>query len=369
MQFPVEAAPVEARRVEYTLNAVGSVEAFEVVQVTARVSGVVEQVRFVEGDFVTPEQVLVEIEPERYRLAVESARATLEKAEAAKEEVEGALTRRESMMSKSPGLIPGEELETWRTRVRTATAELVQAKTALNLAELNLRDALVRAPVSGTIQTRTVRTGQYVQPGAVLATLVRRDPLLLRFQIPEVDAARLRSGMIAHFSIGGIEHRFASVINSVAESADPASRMVMVTAEVRDPQRAALRPGAFAQVTIPVGETADAPVIPQIAVRASERGFLAYVVMDSVAEERVLDLGMRTADGLVEVRSGVKPGEMLVVRGWEALRNGAPVRITNKKKGDREGKPEQAAPQNAPPARNPSPPTSSTHPGDRRFPV
>ena len=83
MAFPVEVAPVAARNVEYTVTAVGSVEAFERVQVTARVAGVVERVRFREGEQVEAGQVLVEIEPERYRLAVDvGARPRLEQAAA-----------------------------------------------------------------------------------------------------------------------------------------------------------------------------------------------------------------------------------------------------------------------------------------------
>jgi multidrug efflux pump subunit AcrA (membrane-fusion protein) len=89
-----------------------------------------------------------------------------------------------------------------------------------------------------------------------------------------------------------------------------------------------LRPGAFAEVTVPVGESSGAPVIPQTAVRPSEKGFLAFVVENGAAVERVLELGLRTADGRVEVKSGVKPGESLVVRGAEALRDGVPVRPT-----------------------------------------
>ena len=328
-KFPVEAAPVEARTVQYTLNAIGTVEAFEVVQVTARVSGVVEHVRFKEGDFVKMDQSLVEIEPDRYRLTVESARATLEKTNASKAEMEGSLSRREAMIVSNPGLIPGEEIETWRTRVQSATAEQIQAQTALNLANLNLRDAFVRPLVSGVIQTRTVRSGQYVQPGTVLATLIRRDPMLLRFQIPELDAIRLRPGMTASFTTGEADRIYTSTITSVGETANSDSRMIIVTSIINDPQRTNLRPGTFAQVTVPVDEVTNAPVIPQIAVRASERGFLAFVIVDSLAQERVVDLGMRTQDGLVEVRKGLVPGEVLVVRGGEALRNGSQVRIMN----------------------------------------
>jgi membrane fusion protein (multidrug efflux system)/multidrug efflux system membrane fusion protein len=104
--------------------------------------------------------------------------------------------------------------------------------------------------------------------------------------------------------------------------------MVAITAQIDDERRLELRPGSFAQVTVPVGSSAESPVIPQTAVRPSERGFLAYVVEGDVARERELTLGLRTADGRVEVRSGVKPGEQLVVRGGEALREGVKVKVT-----------------------------------------
>lgn len=327
MQFPVEVVPVEVRRVEYTVTAVGSVEAFEQVQVTARVAGVVDKVHFSEGENVKADRVLVEIEPERFRLEAQSARAALEKAEAQKADAEAGLARRESVDQKNPGLIIGEELETWRTRVRTVSAEVMQAKTALNLAELNLGYAFVKAPVPGVIQTRTVQTGQFVQPGTVLATLIRRDPLLLRFEVPEHDAARLKGGMRADFRVRGIDRDFSAQISHVAESADPASRMVVVTGRVQDENREVLRPGAFAEVRVPVGNAVEAPVIPQTAVRPSERGFLAFVVEGETVKERHLTLGMRTLDGKVEVRNGVRPGEVLVIRGTEALRDGAPVRV------------------------------------------
>ena len=193
--------PSPIRDVEYTVSAVGSVEAFEQVQVTARVAGVVERVRFTEGELVKKGEVLVEIEPARYSLAVDAAKAALEKAQAAAAEAEAGAQRRAAVNEQRPGLLPGEELETFRTRARTAAAEVSAAKAALDQAQLNLRDAYVRAPMDGVLQTRTVQTGQYVQPGAVLATLLRRDPLLVRFHVPEADAARIKPGMTARFSV------------------------------------------------------------------------------------------------------------------------------------------------------------------------
>ncbi|KFE70483.1 putative RND efflux membrane fusion protein [Hyalangium minutum] len=327
MQFPVELAPVAIRDVEYVVGAVGSVEAFEQVQITARVAGVVERVAFSEGQVVKKGDVLAEIEPTRYSLAVDSAKAALEKAQATASEAQAGAQRRAAVNEQRPGLLPAEELETFQTRARTAAAEVSAAKAARDQAQLNLRDAYVRAPMEGVLQTRTIQTGQYVQPGYVLATLLRRDPLLVRFRVPEADVGRIKPGMTARFTVRSDSRTYSSKITHVAAAADDQSRMVAVTAEVSKEEADALRPGAFASVSVPVDTSKGAPVVPQTAVRPSERGFLAYVVEDGRARERVLELGLRTADGLVEVREGLKPGEQLVVRGAEALKDGAVVRV------------------------------------------
>lgn len=327
ISYPVEVEPVRVRSLTYTVNAVGSVDAFEKVQVTARVAGVVDRVLFAEGHYASLNQVLVEIEPERYRLSVEAAQAAYDKAQASLADAEAGLKRREDVVKETPGLIPGEEIETWRTKVRVAASEVAQTKSALDQAKLNLHDAYVRAPFSGIIQTRTVQTGQYVQVGTVMATLVRRDPLLLRFKVPERDAARLAVGMSANFRVREATRDFGSKIVHVADAADATSRMVDVTAEILDKDNSLLRPGAFAEVAVPVQTVKTAPVVPQTAVRPSERGFLTYVVENNTAVERVVTLGMRTADGLVEILSGLSPDEQLVVRGAEALRDGVPVRL------------------------------------------
>lgn len=326
--FPVETVTVKNQSVTYSIYAVGSVEAFEMVMVTARVAGVVDKVLFSEGTVVQAGQELVEIEPERYRLAVESAKAAWEKAKAARADAEAGLKRRQQVVEKNPGLIPGEELETWSTRVRTAVAEVALTQAQLNQAELNLHDSLVRAPVAGVVQTRTVQTGQYVQPGVVLATMIRRDPLLLRFKVPEQDAGRLKPGLKALFTIKSDKTEYTSTISYVAASAEENTRMAAVTATIDDENRDRLRPGAFAEIHIPVGSVKDVPVIPQLAIRPGERGFLSYVVENGTAKERILTLGMRTADGQVEIRDGLKAGEALVIRGAEALQDGVSVRVT-----------------------------------------
>jgi multidrug efflux system membrane fusion protein len=327
LPFPVEVAPVESRRVEYVVSAVGTVDAFERVQITARVPGVVERISFDVGDHVKTGQKLVEIEPQRYRLAVASARATSVRAEAGQADAASILARREAMAARDPGLVTVEEIDGLRTKARIAQADLAAARAALSRAALDLRDAVPKAPREGVIESRDVQTGQYVQPGAVLATLVQRDPLRLRFLVAEPDAGRLAPGQAVRFGVRDDAAELTARISFVSQTAEESSRMVPVLANIDDPSKDSLRPGAFAEVTVPVGSATDAPVVPQTAVRPSERGFLAYVVDAGKARERVLQLGMRTADGRVEVRSGLRVGEALVVRGAEALRDGADVSV------------------------------------------
>ncbi len=327
LAFPVELVTIAAERVEYTVSAVGSVDAYERVQVTARVAGVVEHVRFAEGDVVKKGQVLVEIDPARYNLAVRRAKATLDRTQATEAEAKQNLARRDNLGTENEGVFSKEDVEGWRTRLRTSSAQASEAKAALDEANLNLRDAYVRTPIDGKMQTRSVQTGQFVQAGTVLGTVLRRDPLLLRFSVPEADAPSIRSGMVARFRVTGDERTHSAKITLVADASDQQTRMVPVVAEVDSEHKDSLRPGTFADVTVPIGTNDAAPVIPQTAIRPSERGFLAFVVENDVARERVLTLGMRTADGRVEVRKGLSPGEKLVVRGAEPLKEGAAIKV------------------------------------------
>lgn len=330
LAFAVEVVPVTVERVEYTVNAPGTLEAFERVLVTARVAGVVDKVAFTEGQEVKKGDLLVVIESERYQLAVNTASATVAKTKAALADAEAQVARREAAIKDHPGLITGEELAIYKTKALTAKADADGAAEALKVAQLNLRDAHVRAPITGVMQTRTIETGQYVQPGYLMATLLRRDPMLVRFSVDPKDAPRLKSGMLASFTLRETSNRtYPAKLNLVAGGADPVTHTVGVLAEVIDEgHQFWLRPGSFCDVTVNVGSAREAPLIPRTAARATDHGYVVYVVENEVAVERSVTLGMNTKDGRVEVRTGLKGGDLLVIRGAEALSNGAKVKST-----------------------------------------
>jgi RND family efflux transporter MFP subunit len=275
--------------------------------------------------------VLVVIDSARYQTAVDSAKAALDKALAAQSDAEAMVTRRQVASTEHPGLIPGEEVASYRTKSLTAKADSRVAEQALKTAQLNLRDSSVRAPIEGVIQTRTVETGQYVQAGYLMATLLRKDPMLLRFEVEVSDALRIKPGMTASFTLRETQDTFSAKITLVSGAADATSHMVPITAELTDKDHKYwLRPGSFCDVTVELEHAQRlAPTIPRPAARATDHGYVAYVVDGDVARERTLTLGMNTKDGWIEVRSGLKAGDLLVVRGGEALNDGAKVKTAH----------------------------------------
>jgi len=337
--FPVELTSIEERELEFVIQAVGSVEPYEMVQLTSRVPGAVDKADFLEGQHVKAGELIAEIDINRYQLAVKSAQATLLRANANLTETKAALERRQQAQKNSPGLISTEELELHKARYSTALADQMSAQAALEQAKLNLSDAHVRAPFDGVLQSRTVQTGQYVQPGHILTTLLRKNPVLVRFKVTDDEASQLKPGMKISFNTGNNLPPLSGEIFFIASLANTASRMVLVSAKIDNVESIEIPLGAFANVTAFVGNKPKALVIPQLAIRPTERGFLAFVVESvvennvekKIARERVLQLGLRTIDGLVEVQKGLHPNEMLVMRGAEALKEGSLVSVKTAK--------------------------------------
>jgi RND family efflux transporter MFP subunit len=331
LQYPVEVLKLETKQVQYTVDAPGTVDAFQQVQITARVSGAVDKVNFAEGQVVKKDDVLAIIETERYQIAVEQSKATLTKAQTTQRAAEAALKRREDADAQSKGLVPGEEIEQKRAAVETAKADVDAAREQLHVAQLNLRDSSVRTPIEGTVQTRTVQQGQFLQPGAVLATILQKDPMLVRFQVNETDAPRLKAGMVANVHLRESKNEFTAKITLVSDAADPTTRQVPVTAQVDDTtHKYWLRPGAFCLVSVPIDAARAAIIVPSLAVAPTEKGNVVYVVDDKdIAHAKVVEIGMHTSDGGVELTRGVNAGDLMVVHGIEPLSEGAPVKISD----------------------------------------
>jgi multidrug efflux system membrane fusion protein len=320
----VRTAPVAVQDVSYTIQALGSLEAEELVQVTAEVEGAVASVRFHEGDRVGPETVLLSIDPERYRLEFQGAEASHKKAEADARRAQEEWRRREELAAQQ--LVSTEDLTRARQEAERLGAEASAAKAALDWAVANRRRSEVRAPRAGVINTRSVDTGKFVKNGDVLATLVDTSRLRLRFKLSDAESLRARVGDTVTLKVASIGGRaFDARVYHVGEVADPATRQVEVLAWVKNP--GVLKPGFFAEVTVATESHPGALVVPEGAIQASERGFIAYVVEDGKARQRPVQIGLRTGSGVVEILSGLEAGETVVTEGSDRLADGVAVQI------------------------------------------
>ncbi|MBI5369436.1 MAG: efflux RND transporter periplasmic adaptor subunit [Planctomycetes bacterium] len=360
-RYRVVVAPVRTQPVTYALEAVGGVEAEEEVQIPARVAGVIESVSFREGDRVKAGDVLAEIDPVRYGLTVDRARAAFGRTEADVREAEGralaqkdkaaadlkeaedALGKREKMREKDAGWVTEEELSTYRTRVERARAGVAdavamsgaqveklraaaaEARALLAIAEQDAREAVIRAPITGVLNARRIMKGQYVTPGSVVASLINPDALRLRFQVNETEIAAIQESPQIEFGVRSLPGRtFKATLYHVSQEAVAATRMVDCLARVEG-GTAGLKPGYFARVRV-VQETRTAAVtVPEGAILPTDRGFVAWVVEGGSVKSRQLKLGLHTREGEVEVLAGLVAGESLVVRGGSVLREDVAV--------------------------------------------
>ncbi|HSP14366.1 MAG TPA: efflux RND transporter periplasmic adaptor subunit [Thermoanaerobaculia bacterium] len=318
----VRTAIVTAGDVAYSVKALGTLEPEELVQITAEVSGAAKEVAFQAGDRVTGDKILVRIDPERYRLQAEQADATHLRAIADWKRAESDLARRESLAKGQ--LVAIEELNRSRQETERLSADAAAAGAAAKIAHQNVERSSVRAPRAGQINTRTIETGQFVQVGQLLATLLDPQRLRLRFKVSDAESMKTKVGQVVTFRVASLSDTdFAARVYHVSNVADPATRQVEVLAWVDNP--GVLKPGFFAEVALATGTNKGAIVVAESAIQASDRGFVVYVVDGGKARQRPVKIGLRSEGGTVEIVSGLRPGERIVTEGSDRLADGIEV--------------------------------------------
>src|SRR5262249_48599449 len=151
------------------------------------------------------------------------------------------------------------------------------------VAQDDLEKAVIRAPISGVVQLRSVTEGQYLTPGTVVAMMIQTDPLRLSFTVPESKAAQLSKDMDANFKVPAYaDRRFSANVYQIASMADPQTREVQCWARVPNAD-GVLRAGYFADVRLAAQSNNAAVVVPLASVLPTEYGNVAYVVQDGIA--------------------------------------------------------------------------------------
>jgi len=329
--FPVEVREVATEAVKYFIDAVGSLEPQEEVKVTARVPGTIERILFEEGTKVTAETVLVEIDRSRHKLLADRAKASHERAVAEAAKADTVLQNRRELKKKDPTYVGDEEIATLTSQLNAARAVAAEAKSSLDLALQDLEYSQARSLIPGIINTKNVSTGQYVAAGTMLATLVDQSKLKLRFKVSETESVKLSAvmaeGRKISFTVRPLPGKtFQAEMVHISPQANPQTRTVECLAIVEN-RDAVLKPGFFAVIRAVVETRQQAVVVPDSGILPTERGFVAFIVKDGKARQRSVRAGLFVREGAVEIVDGLVPGDVLVVTGAAALRDGVDVSV------------------------------------------
>lgn len=289
----------------------GDVEAVRTANIGFLVPGLVATVGPREGDFVREGQVIATLDPRDYELNVELATAQRERAE---DEYQRA---RQVFDQKG---IPENDFNKAATGMRMARAQEAMAKK-------KLADTRIVAPMSGVIARRGVEPGEQAGPGFPVFTIMQIQPVQVRIGVPEAQIGRIAVGQRTMITIPSLRNRsFEGRVRLVGIAADPASRTFLTKIEVANPGNV-LKPGMIAEVRIHSNQRVEALTIPAEAVIRDANGVMRVFVYEP-KEERVfarrVDIGSALGQE-VEVRSGLKRGEMVVIGGQHRVREGGKV--------------------------------------------
>jgi membrane fusion protein, multidrug efflux system len=386
----VVVATVEQRSVSIVREFTARTEAVPTVEIRARISGVLEKVLFKEGTEVKDGQTLFVIQQEEYKAALETARAQLAKAQAdltrardisVIDRARAQHAQRQADLEKARAdvaryrplvdvrAIPQQDLDTslsaekvaaagvdaaaaalkdaelaQRTQIQLAEAAVESGKASVIQADLNLSYTTIRSPITGIVGKVMVDQGNLVGKGeaTVLTTVSSVNPIFVDFSVAEADYLRLAS-RVRLDPEGRPQSRRTELdlfltddrplpqkgyVVFVDRAVDAKTGTIGVRAEFPNPDRV-IRPGQFARVRGVVEQRPNAVLVPQIAVQDQQGAKVVLVVEpgDKVAF-RPVTLDERHGDFYL-VKSGVKPGERVIVEGVQKVRPGMPVKAVS----------------------------------------
>ena len=304
----IVAAPARRAALEVALEAIGTANANESVEVTSKTSNIVTAIHFSDGQNVKAGDVLVELD--HAQASADLAAATADAGESV------------SQFNRARELLATEALSKAQHSQLEATMKANEARVAA--AKARVADTFIRAPFSGRVGLRRVSLGKLISPGTVITTLDDTSTIKVDFSVPDVYVSAVRDGLNLTATTSAYPGRkFAGRVLSVDSRIDPLTRAVTVRALV--PNRdAVLKPGMFLTVAL-ASDQRQALVIPEEALVPEQARQFVYVVKDGHVSKREVQVGRREP-GRAEVVMGLAEGERVVTEGTVKLREGAAVR-------------------------------------------
>lgn len=358
----VETASISRTSIERHADLSGTLVSPDQAKVSSEVAGIVREVPVQLGTEIRAGDTLVRLEPRELALALERADSALKQVEAqlgvtrsaseeapADEEVatvrQAAANRDEAKSAydraqqlNGRGLVSKVDREAAETRmkvmeanyqaaldnVRALRATLQDRRAAYDLAVKKLDDAVIKAPVAGSVAERLVQPGEYIRENTQVVTIVQMNPLKLRTSIQEKFAGLIRQGQDVKFSVEAFPDRtFAGKVAYVSPAVDQTTRTFAIESLVDNPDRI-LKPGFFAKGTVSLKVDENVMVVPDDTVSTLAGVSTVYVIEDGKARQQIVTLGWHEGKKW-EIVEGLKGTETLASSQLNQLATGMSV--------------------------------------------
>ncbi|MBI1911439.1 MAG: efflux RND transporter periplasmic adaptor subunit [Deltaproteobacteria bacterium] len=338
----VKTVVVEARTVDRSVEATGTLLPWDESIVSSEVHGTIDKISADLGDRVKAGQTLAILDQREMKINHADAEAAyktsvkaLEREKARLSDAATTLKRYEELFKQ--GMVAASQYDNARTsydvaqaQVNEAEAKVEQSLAKLNFAEKRLADITIKSPLTGEIKKRNVSTGESVEIGKPLFTVVSTGTLKFRGTIAEASVPDVKAGQQVLINVEAFKDKvFKGQVTRISPAVDMQTRTLEIEASVPNPQ-GVLKPGFFARGMILTRKEANVPFVPESAVYTFVGITKVFVINNNTAAERLVKTGVRQND-MVEIIDKIKPGDTVATTNLSNIFDGAKVNIlTNK---------------------------------------
>jgi len=323
---PTDVVSLQPKRLSVELAMPGSVQAVSQATVRAKLSAEVQRVLVREGDRVTAGQQIAEFDTAQLRAQMAERKATLESARAQLAMADR--TRQANAQLVKQNFISQNAFDTADSAHQVQLAAVATAKAQWDLTQLSMADAVVRAPISGTVSKRHVQPGEKVSFDAPLIGIVDLAQLEVQAQVPISDVTQIRKGMPAHVDVEGIAgRRFEGRVERINPSAESGTRTINIYVSLAN-EDSLLKAGMFARVLLTTTPEVEVSALPLSALRSEGGQTFVWVVSNGQLARRTVVIGKRDERAqFVEVTSGLAPGEVVLATKFDNLKDGLAAKV------------------------------------------
>lgn len=306
----VELVTLEPEELRHVVEIPGQLESEYTVDVRSEVEGIVARTGFEEGQRVEAGHVLFQLRDDEQRARLQEAEAQLALAVDVHRRTQELAQRNVSSAA----------------QLDRALAELGVARARVEIVRVELEKTRIRAPYAGVVGARLVSVGERILEDTRLVQIDAIDRLQLVFSLPEVSVGVVHPGLPVSVRVAPYpEERFTGEVFFVSPTLDPEGRRLVLKAWIPNPDRR-LRPGLFATIEAEIERRPDALLVPESSLVHDLEGTHVWRVgQDRKAERVTVEVGLHL-DGRVEVRGGLRPGDVIVRAGTHKLQPGTLVK-------------------------------------------